>query len=238
MPWQHCSASMGRYGAVLLGTVSGLRVLALGGDPPGALGAGVLSAAVPGAFLCCRYQVPMDAERRWDICLRRLRSYGVCWTPLLTWGFAGAPHSNREDSTFGKTDVHRLLSVCTADWAAPFLSIEDTQCCHSPPTWKRNYGRRNPSEKNHLHDQGQRRPESRTVPLPRSRRPHHRRPSPGHRSQPQTNLQDRKNPNPKARPAGQTQESPADSQEHQRRQPHPEGAARLGTHGRTRNSRQ
>ena len=102
---------------------------------------------MPGAFLCCRYQVPMDAERRWDICLRRLRSYGVCWTPLLTWGFAGAPHSNREDSTFGKTDVHRLLSVCTADWAAPFLSIEDTQCCHSPPTWKRNYGRRNPSEK-------------------------------------------------------------------------------------------
>ena len=29
MPWQHCSSSMRRYGAALLGTVSGLRVLAL-----------------------------------------------------------------------------------------------------------------------------------------------------------------------------------------------------------------
>ena len=36
-------------------------------------------------------------------------------------------------------------------------------------------------------------------------------------------LTDRKNPNRQTRPSGQAQESPADPQEHQHRQSHPEG---------------
>ncbi len=67
------------------------------------------------------------------------------------------------------------------------------------------------------------------VPGFRSRRSHHRRVGSSHRSQPQTNLQGRKNPNPKAHRSGQAQESPTDPQEHQRRQPLRTGTARIGT---------
>ena len=131
--------------------------------------------------------------------------------------------------------------------AAPFLPIEDEQCCHGmvsitadlldasqdipfgTPAHDKSYGTSQPQRENHLHDQGQRRPDTRMVPLLRPSRSHHRRPSPGHRSQPQTNPQGRKNPNPKTHRSGQAQESPADPQEHPRRQPLRTGAARIGT---------
>ena len=86
-----------------------------------------------------------------------------------------------------------------------------------------------PQRENHLHDQGQRRPQSRMVPGFRSRRSHPRRPGAGHRSQRQRNHRDRRNPNRQTCSSGQAQESPADSPEHPRRQPHPTGTAQLDT---------
>ena len=140
----------------------------------------------------------------------------------------------------------RNASVVPAE-TAPFLPIEDTQCCHGKvsipadlldayqdipfgtPAWKRSYGRRNPVEKTFsmIKDKGGL--QAGWCRSFRSRRPHHRRVDTSPRPQPQTNHRDRKNPNPKTRPSGQAQESPSDPQEHPRRQPHPTGTARLGT---------
>ena len=86
-----------------------------------------------------------------------------------------------------------------------------------------------PQRENLLHDQRQRRPESRMVPLLRSRRSHHRRVGASHRSQPQRNHRDRKNPNRKTRPSGQAQEVTSRPAGTSSPTASPTGAARLGT---------
>ncbi len=71
-----------------------------------------------------------------------------------------------------------------------------------------------------LDDQGQRRPESRMVPLLRSRRTHHRRAGTSHRPQRQRNHRDRRNPNRQTCSSGQPQALRPDPPQHPRRQPH------------------